>query len=59
MQHFAEFALRALGMFAGITPERVDCLTDKGNALQDWSEQENMLIRENKKHKFWKRPLDK
>jgi len=46
------------GMFADITPEEVDRQTDRGNALQDWNERENMLARENKKHKFWKRPKE-
>ncbi|GBE16380.1 hypothetical protein BMS3Abin15_00194 [bacterium BMS3Abin15] len=40
-------------LFAGKEPEIVEELTDKGNELQDWSEMEELLETQNKKHKFW------
>ncbi len=42
------------GMFAGIMPDGIDELFDKGNQLQDWSEVENLFIKQNKKHNFFK-----
>jgi len=40
-------------LFRGLMPEDVDMMVEKGNRKQDWSELENLLIEENKKHKFW------
>jgi len=40
-------------LFRGLMPEDVDMMMEKGNRKQDWSELENLLIEENKKHKFW------
>lgn len=44
------------GMLEGISPNDVDKMTDEGNEKQDWSAQEKMVNRQNKIHKFWKRP---
>ncbi|MCK4668312.1 hypothetical protein KAU33_16285, partial [Candidatus Dependentiae bacterium] len=44
------------GMFAGIMPNGIDDLFEKGNQLQDWSEVENLFIKQNKKHKFYTFP---
>ena len=41
-------------LFRGLTPEDVDMMIEEGNRKQDWSELENLLIEENKKHRFWK-----
>jgi len=44
------------GMYADISPDEVDDLTDEGNEKQDWSALENMLSKQNAKHHFWKEP---
>lgn len=43
-------------MLEGISGEEVDEMTHRGNEKQDWSEQEEMVERQNKKHKFWEPP---
>ena len=43
-------------LFAGEHPRVTDELMRKGNHSQDWSEIENFLENQNKKHKFWKAP---
>ena len=40
-------------LYADKPPKIVSELIDKGNALQDWSELEELLEQENKKYKFW------
>jgi len=44
------------GLYAGLSGEDVNRMTDEGNEKQDWSEQENLVQEQNKKHKFWKEP---
>mgnify|MGYP001599458901 CR=1 FL=1 len=44
------------GMFAGKSADYIDELTDEGNAKQDWSKMENLLIEQNDKHHFWQPP---
>ena len=44
------------GMFAGITEGEVDNLFDEGNEKQDWSKLDNLLNKQNAKHKFWIEP---
>ena len=44
------------GMFAGLAPEAVDRLMDKGNRLQNWDELERLVARQNARHYFWKEP---
>jgi len=41
------------GMFAGLSPEDVDKLFDKGNRQQNWDKLEEMVIEQNTKHHFW------
>jgi len=43
-------------LYAGLTGEDVNRMCDEGNEKQDWSEQENLVKKQNKKHKFWKEP---
>ncbi len=43
-------------LYAGLNGEDVNRMTDEGNEKQDWSEQENLVMEQNKKHKFWKAP---
>lgn len=43
-------------LYVGLTGEDVNRMTDEGNQKQDWSEQENLVREQNKKHKFWKEP---
>lgn len=42
------------GMFEGKEPYEVDEMFDTGNEKQNWSNLEKMVIKQNKKHKFWK-----
>ncbi|MFH1789523.1 MAG: hypothetical protein ABH832_00415 [bacterium] len=44
------------GMFTGISGEDVDDLVDEANQKQDWSKIDNLLLEQNKKHKFWEKP---
>ena len=39
-------------------PEIVDERMHKGNMEQNWEELENMLEKQNKRHKFWKEPKE-
>src|SRR3989338_6613967 len=41
-------------LYAGLTGADVSRMADEGNQKQDWSEQENLVKEQNKKHKFWK-----
>ncbi len=50
----ARYEIAAL--YAGLNGEDVNRMTDEGNEKQDWSEQENLVREQNKKHKFWKAP---
>lgn len=43
-------------LYAGLTGEDVNRMTDEGNQKQDWSEQEKLVIEQNKKYKFCKAP---
>lgn len=43
-------------LYAGLTGKDVNRMTDEGNEKQDWSESENLVREQNKKHKFWKEP---
>lgn len=43
-------------MFADHKPDYADELTDEGNAKQDWSMLENLLIEQDSKHHFWSPP---
>lgn len=43
-------------LYAGITGLDINKMMDEGNQKQDWSEQENLVEEQNKKHKFWKEP---
>lgn len=43
-------------LYAGLNGNDVNRMTDEGNQKQDWSEQENLVNEQNKKHKFWKEP---
>ena len=43
-------------LYAGLNGDDVNRMTDEGNEKQDWSEQENLVLEQNKKHKFWKEP---
>ncbi|PIQ68264.1 MAG: hypothetical protein COV91_05035 [Candidatus Taylorbacteria bacterium CG11_big_fil_rev_8_21_14_0_20_46_11] len=43
-------------LYAGLNGKDVNRMTDEGNQKQDWSEQENLVSEQNKKHKFWKEP---
>ena len=43
-------------LYAGLSGIDVNRMTDEGNQKQDWSEQENLVQEQNKKHKFWKEP---
>lgn len=43
-------------LYAGLTGNDVNRMTDEGNQNQDWSESENLVREQNKKHKFWKEP---
>jgi len=48
----ARYEIAAL--YAGLHGEDVNRMTNEGNQKQDWSEQENLVREQNKKHKFWK-----
>jgi hypothetical protein len=41
-------------LYAGLNGDDVNRIADEGNKKQDWSEQENLVWEQNKKHKFWK-----
>ncbi len=43
-------------LYAGLNGEDINRMTDEGNKKQDWSELENLVREENKKHTFWKEP---
>lgn len=43
-------------LYAGLSGEDVNRMADEGNRKQDWSEQENLVKEQNKKHEFWKEP---
>lgn len=43
-------------LYAGLSGDDVNRMTDEGNQKQDWSEGENLIREQNKKHKFWKEP---
>lgn len=43
-------------LYAGLNGKDVNRMMDEGNQKQDWSEQENLVKEQNKKHKFWGRP---
>ena len=43
-------------LYAGLNGDDVNRMTDEGNQKQDWSEEENLVQEQNKKHKFWKEP---
>ncbi len=43
-------------LYAGLSGKDVNRMTDEGNEKQDWSEQEDLVREQNKKHKFWKEP---
>lgn len=43
-------------LYAGLNGKDVNRMTDEGNQKQDWSEQENLVEKQNKKYKFWKEP---
>ncbi len=40
-------------LYAGLSGKDVNRMTDEGNEKQDWSEQDNLVYEQNKKHKFW------
>lgn len=43
-------------LYAGLNGKDVSRMSDEGNQKQDWSEQENLVEEQNRKHKFWKEP---
>ncbi|HEX8946941.1 MAG TPA: hypothetical protein VF829_01880 [Candidatus Paceibacterota bacterium] len=43
-------------LYAGLTGEDINRMTDEGNEKQDWSEQENLVAEQNAKHRFWTPP---
>ncbi|MBI3671398.1 tetratricopeptide repeat protein [Candidatus Azambacteria bacterium] len=43
-------------LYAGLTGTDVNKMMDNGNQRQDWSELEDLVQEQNKKHKFWKEP---
>ena len=44
------------GLYAGISGDEINDMSDEGNANQNWDELENLVDEQNKKHKFWKAP---
>ena len=50
----ARYEIAAL--YAGLTGDDVNRMTDEGNKKQDWSAMENLVKEQNTKHKFWNEP---
>ncbi len=48
----ARYEIAAL--YAGLTGEDVNRMTNEGNEKQNWDEMENLVKEQNAKHKFWK-----
>jgi tetratricopeptide (TPR) repeat protein len=44
------------GLYAGISGEEINKMTDEGNAKQDWSKLEKLVSVQNREYKFWKAP---
>lgn len=44
------------GMYVGLSGQDIDDMTDKGNAEQNWDDLENLVMEQNKIHKFWDPP---
>jgi tetratricopeptide (TPR) repeat protein len=42
------------GLYEGISGADIDRMFDEGNSKQDWKKLEELVIRQNKIHKFWK-----
>lgn len=52
----ARYEIAAL--YAGLTGEDVNRMTDEGNEKQNWDDLENLVKKQNAKHKFWKEPKE-
>ncbi len=46
------------GLYAGLSPWDIDAMFDDGNARQDWSRLEQLIVAQNSKYRFWKPPRD-
>lgn len=46
------------GLFENISGEEIDEMTEEGNKKQDWSKLEDLVARQNAKHKFWNPPRE-
>ena len=44
------------GVYAGISGEEINEMFDEGNEKQNWDKLENLVKKQNAKHKFWKEP---
>lgn len=44
------------GVYAGISGEEINRMFDEGNEKQNWGKLENLVKKQNAKHKFWKEP---
>jgi len=44
------------GLYAGLSGDDIDRMTVEGNVKQNWDELDNLLIEQNKIHKFWEPP---
>lgn len=44
------------GLYAGISGEEINQMFDEGNKKQNWDKLENLVKKQNAKHKFWKEP---
>lgn len=44
------------GLYAGISGEEISKMFECGNKNQNWDELENLVKKQNAKHKFWKEP---
>lgn len=44
------------GIYAGISGKEINKIFDEGNANQNWDKLENLVKKQNAKHKFWKKP---
>lgn len=46
------------GVYAGISGEKINKMFDEGNAKQNWDKLENLVKKQNAKHKFWQEPKE-
>ena len=44
------------GIYAGLSGDDVNDMTDEGNKKQNWDKLEKLVKSQNAKHKFWKEP---